>query len=131
MLTPVTDTAGLDLDSLIERIAERSRGTLRPEDIWATIGAGIWWVAVIDGGRGAVLVEQTTFKSGIKVLEIVGLAGDGIREWEGAVADLETLARRMGVDRLRAIGRKGFAPFAAKHGWKEVGVVLEKELFDA
>ena len=119
------------IDPLLERIAAESRGTLSTEGIWANIAQGHWWLAAINDGKAIVVLEPIRFLTGKNVLEIVGLAGDGMKEWESAVEELEAVAKKLGFHRLRAGGRKGWARVAARHGWKETRVIVEKDLFDA
>jgi hypothetical protein len=119
------------IDPLIERIAEESRGTLSTHGIWANIAQGHWWLAAINKGQAIVILEPIRFLTGKNVLEIVGLAGDEMKAWEDSVHELETIARGLGFHRLRAGGRRGWARIAAKHGWKETRVIIERELYDA
>lgn len=119
------------IDPLIEKIAAASRGTLSAAGIWANIAQGHWWLACVGNGKAIVILEPISFITGKRVLEIIGLAGDEMKEWESAVAELETTARKLGFHRLRAGGRRGWSKIAARHGWTETRVIVEKDLFDA
>ncbi len=135
MLDPISpeeaDEWGEKLDGLITDIANASRGTLSPENIWGRIASGQWWLIAISGLRGVAILEPIKFDTGINVLEVVGLAGDEMKEWEGAAEELEKVARHMGFNRLRACGRLGWAKVAERHGWKRTRVIVEKDLYNA
>ncbi len=132
-LIPYDETSewGERIDELIDRIAEHSSGTLSSERIGGLIAAGNWWLVDINNGQGLAIVEPLHFETGKKVLEIIGVAGDDMKEWEGAIHELEFVARKLGYHRIRACGRKGWAKVAARHGYEVTRVVVEKDLFDA
>lgn len=119
------------IDELIDRIVGASSGTLSSEGIWGLIAAGKWWLVAINGGQGLAIVEPMHFATGKKVLEIIGVAGDDMKEWENAIHELEFVARKLGYHRLRACGRKGWARVAARHGYEVTRVVVEKDLWGA
>lgn len=119
------------LDDLIEKIVERSRGELSTEYVWATIASGEWWLAVVNDGKALVIVQPIRFKTGLNLLEIIGVAGEGLDEWEDSVGELESLARELGFHRIRGRGRKGWGRVATRHGWKETGVIVERDLYNA
>jgi hypothetical protein len=133
MLAPIlSDEIATRIDGfapLFEKIAAESRGTLSTEAIRDTIRAGNWWLAEIANGQAAVIVEPINFKTGMRVLEVVGIAGAGMDEWAvAACRELENFARSQKFHRLRAGGRRGWARIAPKHGWRETRVIVEKDL---
>lgn len=116
---------------LITRLVNESRGTLTDEAVWAQIASGEWYLAIVNDGATVVILDEYTSPSGIKILEIVGIAGENMADWENAARELEDIARERGVNRLRACGRIGWGREAKKYGWKMTRVVVEKDLFNA
>ena len=135
MLKPLSpeeaDELGEKLDSLIDDIADASRGTLSSKDIWGQIAKGDWWLISIKDTQGIAILEPIRFATGMNVLEVIGVAGDRMKEWEDASEELERVARHMGFQRLRAGGRMGWARVAERHGWKRTRVIVEKDLYNA
>lgn len=118
-------------DELFDRIAAKSRGTLSTDVIREALDSEKWGLAELGEGLGIALLNSITFKTGLRALEIVGLAGDEMRAWREAVSEMEVFARHSGYDRMTAGGRKGFERVSAPFGWRMTHVVVEKDLFDA
>lgn len=119
------------LDPLLERMVKRSGGRLDIEGLYASLAAGSYWLAEVDNWRAAMILNPINWRTGLNELEIVGFAGDGLAEWEETVFSAEKLARELHFNKLSIPhGRKGWARLCKAHGWRESGVILEKDLHD-
>lgn len=117
------------LDPLLDRMVARSGGRYTAEGIYARLAAGDLWLAEVGNWKAAMVLQPINWETGLNELEVVGLAGDGLKEWEEAVYAAESLARDLRFHRLSVPhGRKGWSRGAMAHGWKEAGVILEKVL---
>lgn len=112
---------------LLEKIAAESRGTLSVEAIEANLASGKWALICPRDGTAFVIEEYTT-STGMKIAEAVGVAGDSMDGWFEAVSKIENEAKARGIQRLRGVGRVGWAKVAKKFGWKMTSVVVEKDL---
>lgn len=135
MFNPIpTDSVAVWEDAvepLIARLVNESRGTLTEEAVWGQIVSGEWYLAIVSDGKTVVILDEYTTPAGVKVLEIVGIAGENMADWAEAARGLESIARGRGVHRLRACGRVGWGREAKKFGWKMTRAVVEKDLYNA
>ena len=134
MFTPIAKAAVASyadhLDPLLAKMAARSGGRYTAEHLYDGLAEGRCWLAGIDGWRGAAILQAHNWPTGLNELDVLGVAGEGLREWVEAVVELESIARKLNFHRLSAPhARIGWVPFALKHGWRKAGVILEKELF--
>lgn len=119
------------LDPILEKMAAASRGRYTAEHLYDGLTNGLTWVAAIDDWRAAMIVKPVNWPTGLNELEIVGLAGEGLPEWQEAMFSAETIAHRLHFNRLTIPhGRKGWVKPCAAHGWKQTGVILEKDFYD-
>lgn len=117
------------IDPLLERMAARSGGRFTAEHLYEGLASGRCWLAEIGGWKAAMVVKPINWPTGLNELEIVGLAGDGLPEWQDAMLSAESIARKLNFNRLTVPhGRKGWARVCK--GWRETGVILERDLFD-
>lgn len=119
------------IEPLLEKMVARSGGRLDADGVYASLAAGNYWLAEISNWQAAMVLNPINWKTGLNELEIVGLAGDGLKEWESAMFAAESIARDLNFHRLTIPhGRKGWTKLCAPRGWKETAVILEKELTD-
>jgi hypothetical protein len=119
------------IDPLLAKMAASSGGRQTPEYLYESLAAGKFWLAEIDNWRAAAVFRRINWPTGLNELEIVGIGGEGLRDWANTVVDLERLARELSFGRLSTpCAREGWLPFATKHGWRKAGVILEKDLSD-
>lgn len=119
------------IDPLLERMAERSGGRFTAEDLYAGLASGLTWLAEIGDWRAAMVVKPINWPTGLNELEIVGLAGDGLPDWQEAMFSAERIARELHFDRLSIPhGRRGWVKPCLAHGWRQAGVIMEKDLFN-
>lgn len=117
------------IDPLLKKMAERSGGRLDSDGLYAALANGDYWLAEIGNWRAAMVLNPVRWATGLNELEIACLAGDGMSEWEQAMFDAETLARDLRFHKLSIPrGRRGWRKICEARGWKETGVVLEKDL---
>lgn len=120
------------IDPLLEKMAARSGGRYSAEHLYDGLARGLTWVAEIDNWRAAMIVKPINWPTGLNELEIVGLAGDGLPEWQDAMFSAERIARDLHFNRITIPhGRKGWVKPCEAHGWKQTGVILEKDLWDS
>ena len=119
------------LEPLLERMALHSGGRYTPDHLYEGLASGLCWLAEIDNWRAAMVLKQVNWPTGLRELEIVSLAGAGMDEWGEAVFSAESIARDLRFNRITIPhGRKGWTKPCISHGWKEAGVILQKDLAD-
>lgn len=133
--TPISRSAVSDwadeIDPLLEKMASRSGGRYEAKHLYSELASGRLLLAEIGGWRAAMVLKDTQWPTGLTELEIVGLGGEGLSDWKEAMFSAERIAKNLGFDRLSTgHARKGWLKMCAAHGWKETGVILEKDLFN-
>lgn len=88
------------------------------------------WVVVEDDQRiVAVAVTRIATYPQLKTLNIVGLAGDGVKHWFDALMDfIEGYAKEIGCRYVAGIGRKGWRRLAAHRGYKPASYIVRKQV---
>jgi hypothetical protein len=119
------------IDPLLAKMAASSGGRQTPEYLYDCLATGKFWLAEIADWRAAAVFRKINWPTGLNELEIVGIGGEGLKDWANAVVDMERFARSLHFNRLSTpCARGGWLPFAKKHGWRQAGVILEKDLSD-
>ena len=124
---------------LIERACEYSGGRFDPISTLQAC-AGVepnrqWqlWIAGYTGGDEPPTMDSiaitaiTVYPTGLKLLEMILVAGDGARAWlqfDDFVADW---ARKQGCERVQAFGRRGWSRTLPK-SWRQSTVIFEREI---
>lgn len=85
------------------------------------------WLVVDETGLRAVALTQITNER-FKTCWVTHLSGNGLQEWQEAVAVIEEWARQMGCAKVQAIARPGFERVGKRHGYGKSHVLLTKEL---
>jgi hypothetical protein len=135
MFNPISKAALASFDAKIEpllvKMVKASNGRYNYEGLYGALASGEHWLAEIGNFKAAMVLGPVRWNTGLNELEIIGLAGDGIAEWKEAMFGAETLARELNFHRLSIPhGRPGWAKVCAPFGWKERGVILEKDLLN-
>ena len=117
----------------IKIATELSGGRHTPETVKeACRNAEMQLWCVIDPKRNrivAVLVtEVKTFKTGLKVCELVLLAGRQRDKWVHLVKDIERWAHSLGCVKTQALGRDGWVRVMKTWNWDNSAIFIEKNL---
>ena len=117
--------------SQIDDSAKRSNGRFTTESILEEIEEGRQqlWVIWDEDGRSVRAVGVTQliiYPSGMKVADVVILAGEGRKDWKHLVEVAEDWARREGCGLFQMYARKGWAK--EMKDYKLSHVLLEKRL---
>ncbi len=123
--------AGHALSPWLASIADRSGRRLTITDIRDGIWRGRYWLAAVmdgDAPQAALLAAPIHWPGGLVELEIIGLAGAGRIAWQDMEADLRTLAKSLGFERIRALARPGWWRVMKRRGWYSRHVELECNL---
>ncbi len=127
------DAVWPDMVKYVENADELSRGTLTPETICTAIRERDMQalVAVDEDGEiiGVAITEIMIALSGLRILNIVALAGDRFDEWrdEGDRV-LRAWARDVDTPMIHMTGRRGWVKKLSPLGWKESAVLMALDL---
>lgn len=127
------DAVWPDMIKYLENINELSRGLLTPDTVLDAIRERDMQalVAVDEDGEiiGVAITEIMIALSGLRVLNIVALAGDRFDEWkdEGDRV-LRLWARDADTPMIHMVGRKGWTKKLASLGWTESAVMMSLDL---
>jgi hypothetical protein len=104
-----------------------SGGRYEAEHILAALQRAEMQVWAVMGERitAVVLTEVRTYPTGLKALNIFGVAGQALGEWKHLIADLEKYATESGCGLMEGCGRDGWG---RAMGWTEVYRVVERRL---
>ena len=74
------------------------------------------------------MTEIKTYRTGLKVCDIVLLAGRQRQKWIDMIGDLEDWAKSIGCSRIEAVARQGWARVMKDWGWNTQYLMIDKEL---
>lgn len=90
---------------------------------------GVLWVVLRDDKLVAAVETRLSERVWGLICEIVALGGSGLDVWKTAVdSAIVEYAKAEGCDRVRLVGRPGWARVLEGDGYHQVGVILEKGL---
>jgi len=124
---------------LVERACEYSGGRFDPvSTLQACAGADPnrhWqlWIAGYSGGDEPPTMDSiavtaiTVYPTGLKLLEMILVAGENARSWLQFEDFVAAWAKREGCQRLQALGRRGWSRTLPKH-WRQSAVIYEREI---
>lgn len=112
-LERISSRSGEPVASLFDRIMS---GEVQPILVW-------------DGEKARALTLLRFFLEGAdKVGEWFWMAGDGRRDWQHLLPDVERYMRDMGCTKTKAVPRKGWARHLQDHGYRTTYYIMEKRL---
>lgn len=124
---------------LVEKACSFSDGRFEPMSVLEGC-AGLnpdWhaqlWIAGYRGGGEAPSIEAvavttvSTYASGLKVLEVVLVAGENAKGWVTFEDEFVTWAQRQGCEKIQMIGRKGWQRQLGE-AWRVAAWMMEREV---
>lgn len=113
--------------AFLNQIAEGSGGRLTLESILDALASNHYRLALVldEEVRAAIVWQPIHWKTGLKEFEIVGLTGEGMKEWLHLDDELRAKAREMGFDVLRSSARPGWARVMKSKGYEMTHATLE------
>lgn len=117
----------------IERACDHSAGRLTAADCFERIMARdmqLWVMFEDDDYLGVGVTEVPVYPS-LKLLCVVCLGGTGMDHWiEAFDSTMTTYAKAVGCSRVEASVRPGMARKLSNRGYKQVAIVIEREVAD-
>lgn len=123
------------IEPLVEKALAQTRGEMTPRDVYIELLAGNWglWIVGKDAKNWGIVVTRIYDffqKRYCEVLLLANREGYSLAEMQNEfLPTLAAFSRERECDALRGVTtRKGFRA-AAAHGWKEIYIEMEYDLW--
>ena len=120
------------VEDMLKRPLEHSNNELNIETVFMRIIKGDMLLVTISKGSdivAAIAIEQTTFDTGKKIMNLTLVGGDDMHEWMHKFDEVtQNLAKDYGCEEIYIIGRKGWVRALRSLGFDTVHTVVSKKV---
>lgn len=119
-----------EITPLIEKWLAETLGEYILTDIYQFLISGEWQCWIVKGKDGIIGLALSTITEfpRISILQIIGVAGIGLKEWVHLKDELEDFGRMNGCAKISGYGRLGWERVLKPHGFVKNYSVITKDL---
>ena len=120
------------VSGLLQKAINHSNGEMTPVDVLERMCAGSMLLVTITEGEKivtALALEQRSFSSGKKVLNLTLAGGEDLHKWMHQLDEItQNLAKDYGCDEIYIVGRAGWVRALRDIGFNKIHTVVTKKV---